>query len=126
MTDVRTPPRCRRLTSELEAANARATALAKTLTPAQLNWKPRPEVWSIGQCLEHLCVANEVYLPAVSSALAGRQPAPVEEINRDRIMVTAPHPAIERRPPRHTESLTHFRGRAPIDFAAAALRFTQS
>ena len=80
MTDVSTPPWCGRLTAELHAADARAIALASTLTPAQRNWKPRPEVWSIGQCLEHLCSGNEVYLPAMSSALADRQPAPVAEI----------------------------------------------
>jgi hypothetical protein len=66
--------------SELQAADARASALAKTLTSMQLNWKPRPDVWSIGQCLEHLCVANEVYLPPISDALQGRDPAPVQEI----------------------------------------------
>ena len=66
--------------SELQAADARAIALAKTLTPTQLNWKPRPDVWSIGQCLEHLCVANEVYLPPMADALHGRTPAMVEDI----------------------------------------------
>jgi hypothetical protein len=69
-----------RLIAELEAADARAIALARPLTAAQLNWKPRPEVWSVGQCLEHLCVANEVYLPPLSDALAGHQPAAIEEI----------------------------------------------
>ena len=37
-------------------------------------------MWSIGQCLEHLCVANEVYLPPLSNALAGQEPAAIEEI----------------------------------------------
>ena len=69
-----------RLISELQAADARAIALAKTLSPTQLNWKPRPDVWSVGQCLEHLCVANEVYLPPISDALQGRHPATVPEI----------------------------------------------
>jgi hypothetical protein len=78
--DTASPPWCVRLTSELHAADARATALAKTLTPTQLNWKPRPDVWSVGQCLEHLCVANEVYLPAIAEALRDRQPAVVQEI----------------------------------------------
>jgi len=48
--------------SALEAADRRAIALAQRLGPHQLNWKPAPDVWSVGQCLEHLCVANEVYL----------------------------------------------------------------
>jgi len=42
------------------------------LSPEQLNWRPRPEAWSVGQCLEHLHLANEVYLPAISIALEGR------------------------------------------------------
>ena len=80
MTEVGSPPWCVRLASELQAADARAIALAKPLTPAQLNWKPGPDAWSIGQCLEHLCVANELYLPAIADALTGRRRAPVEEI----------------------------------------------
>ena len=74
-----------RLLAELEAADARATALARPLTATQLNWKPRPEVWSVGQCLEHLCVATEVYLPAIADALDGHQPASVDEIRPGRL-----------------------------------------
>lgn len=37
------PSWCRRLISELRAADARAIALARPLTPSQLNWKPRPD-----------------------------------------------------------------------------------
>jgi hypothetical protein len=58
-----------RLTGELESSDARAIALARTLTPSQLNWKPAPSSWSVGQCLEHLAVATEVYLPPISRAL---------------------------------------------------------
>jgi len=34
------------------------------LTLSQLNWKPAPESWSIGQCLDHLIVADCLYFPA--------------------------------------------------------------
>ena len=74
------PPWCLRLFRELNAANDCATALAKTLTPVQLNWKAGPGVWSVGQCLEHLYVTNEVYLRPMSISLEGRQPAVVQEI----------------------------------------------
>ena len=74
------PPWCLRLFRELNAANDRATTLAKTLTPGQLNWTPAPGVWSVGQCLEHLYVTNEVYLRPMSSSLEGRKPAVVQEI----------------------------------------------
>jgi len=69
-----------RLISELDAADRRAERLAKPLTSEQLNWRPRPDAWSVGQCLQHLCVANEVYLPAISNSLAGRRRSRVQEI----------------------------------------------
>ncbi len=34
------------------------------ITLGQLNWKPAPESWSIGQCLDHLIVADCLYFPA--------------------------------------------------------------
>jgi len=70
----------RRLISELSAADEHATALAGALTPQQLNWSPRPGVWSVGQCLEHLCVSNEEYLKPMADSLEQRQPAVVEQI----------------------------------------------
>ena len=69
-----------RLFSEFDAADARASALAKPLTTAQLNWTPQPGVWSVGQCLEHLCVASEVYLPAIARSLARGRAGMVQEI----------------------------------------------
>jgi hypothetical protein len=69
-----------RLISELNAAEERATALAKTLTPRQLNWTPSPGVWSVGQCLEHLYLTNEVYLGPMLTSLEARQPAVVQDI----------------------------------------------
>lgn len=78
--DEASPAWCLRLTSELKAADERAIALAKTLTPEQLNWNPRPGEWSVGQCLEHLYITNEVYLPAISNSLVGRPIAVVQDI----------------------------------------------
>jgi hypothetical protein len=69
-----------RLLSELDAADERAIALAGTLTPQELNWRRSPPEWSVGQCLEHLCVANEVYTRAMAPSLAGRPAAVVQEI----------------------------------------------
>jgi hypothetical protein len=74
------PPWCLRIISELAAADARATALATPLTVAQLNWKPRADVWSVGQCLEHLCRANEVYVAPMRDALRTSSTGPVDEI----------------------------------------------
>lgn len=69
-----------RLISELDAADRRAALLARGLSPAQLNWQPGEQVWSVGQCLEHLRIGNEILVPAISAALEGRQQRPVDEI----------------------------------------------
>jgi hypothetical protein len=74
------PAWSRQLIAELQAADQRAIALARGLSVEQLNWKPRPESWSVGQCLEHLCLSGEVYLAPIASALNNRQPSPVETI----------------------------------------------
>ena len=74
------PPWCVRLRSELDAADARALALGKALTNAQLNWKPGPDIWSVGQCLEHLSISNEVYMRAISRSLGVAPSGPVDEI----------------------------------------------
>lgn len=36
-----------------------------SLSTEQLNWKPSPETWSIGQCLDHLLVSDMKYFPAL-------------------------------------------------------------
>lgn len=69
-----------RLISELDAADRRAESVAKGLTAAQLNWRPRIGAWSIGQCLEHLRLGNEILTPVISGALEGHQTRTVDEI----------------------------------------------
>jgi len=64
----------------LNDADRRANALARGLSGEQLNWKPALDQWSIGQCLDHLLVSNEVYLTPMSRALDGRTSSPVDEI----------------------------------------------
>ena len=69
-----------RLIAELDTADQTAKALMRGLSPEQLNWHPAPGAWSIGQCLEHLCITNEVYPPAMSSSLAGKPVSAVQDI----------------------------------------------
>ena len=33
----------------------------------QLNWKPSPDQWSIGQCLDHLLVFDSSYFPPLKN-----------------------------------------------------------
>src|SRR5262249_47856373 len=69
-----------RLIAELDAADHRAAAVVAGLSPDQLNWQPDASAWSIGQCLDHLRAGNGMVLPALSVALAGREPKRVEEL----------------------------------------------
>jgi len=78
--DSALPPWVARLNSALENADRRAESVAKGLSSEQLNWRPRPDAWGVGQCLEHLHITNEVYLPAISSALDNAMRANVQEI----------------------------------------------
>ena len=43
------------------------------LTAQQLNWKPSTEVWSIGQCFDHLITANKAYIPIIEQVLLGKK-----------------------------------------------------
>ena len=69
-----------RLSREFGANDEAANDLVAGLSEEQLNWRTAPECWSIGQCLEHLCVTGEAYVPAIAAALAGKARSPVEEI----------------------------------------------
>lgn len=69
-----------RLITELDAADQRAKELSIGLNEARLNQQPTPGAWSVGQCLEHLCIANELYVPAMSASLEGRSAGTVQEI----------------------------------------------
>lgn len=47
------------------------------LTTQQLNWKPAPERWSVGQCFDHLITTNSGYLPVIDDVLQGRKKSSV-------------------------------------------------
>jgi hypothetical protein len=80
MADTASPRWVPRLLSEIDAADTQATALAGGLSAEQLNWRASQAEWSIGQCLEHLAVTNEVYGSAIGEALNGARPAVAQEI----------------------------------------------
>jgi hypothetical protein len=46
------------------------------LSMDQLNWKPSPAQWSVGECLEHLITSSGLYLTIVNSILAGNYRRP--------------------------------------------------
>jgi hypothetical protein len=66
--------------SEIEALRSKLRELALdvsnsfgTLSAAQINWKPRPDSWSVAQCLDHLITSNKGYLPIFDQVLSGRK-----------------------------------------------------
>jgi len=69
-----------RLIAEFRGADERAIALATDLNVNQLNWKPSPGAWSVGQCLEHLAVSNEIYGEAIANALISAPAGAANEI----------------------------------------------
>jgi hypothetical protein len=69
-----------RLAFELSANDQTAQALAAGFTDQQLNWQPALGSWSVGQCLEHICITNEAYLTSISAALKEKPDSPVEQI----------------------------------------------
>lgn len=74
-----------RIIAQLNESDRRAHALADSLTLEQLNWRPSPQEWSIGQCLQHLLEFNRQYTAAISRALQGQRPSPVSEVISGRI-----------------------------------------
>lgn len=46
------------------------------LTIIELNWKPNPNTWSIGQNLDHLIVINETYHPVIKALIKGTYKLP--------------------------------------------------
>jgi len=69
-----------RLAFELSANDQTAQALVTGLGIEQLNWHSVPGAWSVGQCLEHLCITNEAYLIPIAAALEEKADSPVEQI----------------------------------------------
>ena len=55
---------------QFEEATAAATRLSEGLDPDHIAWRPAPDRWSIGECLEHLNVMAELYLAAIDPAIA--------------------------------------------------------
>lgn len=50
-----------------------AKSVFGNLSAAQLNWKPSPDRWSVGQCFEHLITSNAGYFPVIEGVIAGKK-----------------------------------------------------
>ena len=66
------------ITAEAGEISDDARQLVASLSEAQLNWKPAPDKWSIAQCLDHLAVTGEKWVPYLATAIArGHEKWPV-------------------------------------------------
>jgi hypothetical protein len=59
------------MVSQLENVTADVKENFGSLSSEQLNWKPAPESWSIGQCLDHLIKSNEEFYPELDKLAVG-------------------------------------------------------
>ena len=59
------------LVKELQAVASDASKVFGKLSAAQLNWKPSPEQWSVGQCFDHLIKTNSTFFPDMRRVAAG-------------------------------------------------------
>jgi hypothetical protein len=59
------------LVEELGAITSESREVFGALTPAQLNWKPSAERWSVGQCFDHLIQTNRCFFPEMERVAAG-------------------------------------------------------
>lgn len=71
-TDVRraTVPQ---LIAEAERMGVLIDAQLSGLSAAQLSWKPNPKEWSLGQCIDHINVANSLYFGQLEGLLSGQR-----------------------------------------------------
>jgi hypothetical protein len=52
--------------AQLLAVEQDLPGVADGSSPAQFNWHRAPERWSIGQCVEHLNITTERYIPVLA------------------------------------------------------------
>jgi hypothetical protein len=64
------PEDVQRVIDQLGEADRKADAITASLSDAQFHWQPDGgRRWSVAQCLEHLAVGAEVYLPLMRGAI---------------------------------------------------------
>jgi hypothetical protein len=77
MDVVQVPPEIAALLTALDANARAARTLVDGLSEEDGRWRPAPDAWSVAECLDHLAVANRVYIeamrePAARARAAGR------------------------------------------------------
>lgn len=58
------------LSRQFDSVSAEVRALFSRYSEAQLAARPRPDAWSAAECVEHLNITSEAYLPLLQQAFA--------------------------------------------------------
>ena len=76
-------PQLAAIDAELRATTARARQLVDAVDEAAFHARPDTDRWSIAECLAHLNLTSEAYLPLIDEVVtSGRGPAP-QRFRRD-------------------------------------------
>ncbi len=59
----------------------RINELFSSLNAIQINWKPAPKAWSIGQCLDHLIITHSRYNACFNDLIEGKEMNSWQRIN---------------------------------------------
>lgn len=62
------------LRTEAVETRERIMSLVRPLDPAQLNERPEPKGWTVAQVLEHLCLADQLYVKPVAELMRTSRP----------------------------------------------------
>lgn len=80
MRSLRNPLRSLRLNfmqeliiSSLQKISEDARKTFGNLSAEQINWRPRADSWSVGQCFDHLIKSNEAFEPQFQEMLSGNR-----------------------------------------------------
>ncbi len=55
---------------QFDAIKQQARVLVNGMSDEAFNWRPDPERWSVGECLDHLCRTGSLLLPKLDAAVA--------------------------------------------------------
>jgi DinB superfamily len=91
---------------QFERISAEVATLVDSMPDEPFHWRPAPDVWSIGECLDHLNVTARLYLPKFDEGIAeatrlaaGRAPFRSPWIGRILVRSAEPPSRIRMRAP---------------------------
>jgi len=108
--------------AQLEAASSRAQQIVGNLPPALLGRRPDQHSWSVAECLAHLSLTTDGYLPAIRQALEeGRSRHLLQSEGKFRMGISARILAWWLEPPYRLKSRTPAAFVPGVEDPAAAL-----